>query len=236
MILFPAIDLFEGKAVRLLRGDYRQMTVYSDDPASVAAEFAAKGASAVHIVDLEGARSGGTPNFDTVLKIKRECGLFCEIGGGIRSAETLERYADAEIDRMILGTAAVTDPGFLAGAVSRFGDRIAVGVDIADGYAAIRGWTEKSSVGGEEMVKRMSDAGVGTVIVTDISKDGAMKGTNRKLYRRLAGIGPRITASGGVSTLDDVRALRDCGVYGAIVGKAIYTGAIDLCSALEAAK
>ena len=236
MTIYPAIDLFEGRAVRLLRGDYARMTVYSDDPSSVAADFAACGAKAVHIVDLEGAKSGSTPNLDVILRIKERCGLFCEIGGGIRSIETAARYLDAGIDRVILGTAAVTDRDFLLCAVEKYGKRVAVGIDLRDGYVAIKGWTEKTAVSGTEMIRRMADDGVGAVIVTDISKDGAMKGVNRALYRRISGIGPDVTASGGVSTIDDIIALKKTGIHGAIIGKAYYTGAIDLREAVEAAE
>lgn len=237
MTIFPAIDLVGGKAVRLLRGDYAQMTVYSDDPAAVARDFAARGATAIHIVDLEGARDGGTPNLDTVLAIKKESGLFCEIGGGVRTMEVVDRYLGAGIDRVILGTAALEDEAFLRAAVEKYGDRIAVGADIRNGFLAVKGWTERSQVGILEFCEKMVEIGVKTLICTDISKDGAMRGTNRALYAELSRrFDLDITASGGVSSLDDVRALRSLGLYGAIIGKAYYTGAIDLGEALEAAK
>lgn len=237
MLIYPAIDLYEGKAVRLFRGDYGNMTVYSDDPPSVAEHFAQCGATHMHIVDLEGAKNGSTPNFETVLEVKRRGGLFCEIGGGIRSMETVARYADAGIDRVILGTAAVTEPGFAAQAVKKYGDKIAVGIDIKDGFVAIKGWTEKSEYSAFDFCAIMQDAGVGTLICTDISKDGAMQGTNHELYSELMRrFDMQIIASGGVSSLDDVIRLSRAGVYGAIIGKAYYTGAIDLKKAVEVSK
>ncbi len=237
MILFPAIDLVQGKAVRLLRGDYQKMTVYNDDPVAVAADFKNCGAAAIHLVDLEGAKSGGTPNFDTVCRIKKESGLFCEIGGGVRTMDTVRRYLDAGIDRVILSTAAVTDPEFLALCAAQYGDRLAVGVDIKDGVVAVKGWTEKSAFDAFDFCERMQNLGVSTLIVTDISKDGAMQGTNVALYQALSNrFSLHIEASGGVSSLDDVRRLRALDLYGAIIGKAYYTGAIDLKEAIEVAK
>ena len=236
MLIYPAIDLYGGKAVRLYKGDYAQMTVYSDDPVAVAKDFAAKGAVCIHLVDLEGAKSGTTPNFDTVTAIKRETGLLCEIGGGIRSMETIDKYLSAGIDRVILGTAAVTEPGFVEAAVSKYGERIAVGVDIKDGYVAIKGWTEKSELSCFDFCERLAKLGVKTIICTDISKDGLLAGTNLELYRELSQkFSMDITASGGVSTLDDVRRLSEMDMYGAILGKALYTGNIDLRKALAVA-
>ncbi len=237
MIIFPAIDLVGGKAVRLFKGDYNQMTVYSDRPAEIAMDFAAKGAKAIHIVDLEGARDGDTPNIDTVLDIKRQSGLFCEIGGGIRSMDIVERYLDAGIDRVILGTAAVNDPAFLSEAIGKYAERIAVGVDIKDGFVAIKGWLEKSELDAFDFCRRMEEIGVKTIICTDISKDGAMIGTNRELYKELsARFNINITASGGVSSIADVKALREMDLYAAIIGKAYYTGAIDLNEAIKIAE
>ena len=234
MILFPAIDIVNGKAVRLYKGDYEKMTVYSDDPAAVACDFKACGAKAVHIVDLEGAKNGGTPNLDTVLKIKEASGLFCEIGGGVRDMEVVDKYLGAGIDRVILGTAAVEDEAFLRAAVERYGERIAVGADIRDGYIAIKGWLESSAVTAEEFFEKMQSIGVGTIICTDISKDGAMQGANRAMYRELSErFSMDITASGGVSSMDDIVALRDMGLSAAIIGKAYYTGAIDLREAVK---
>ena len=237
MILFPAIDLFEGKAVRLYKGDYGQMTVYSEHPEEIAADFAACGATHIHLVDLEGARSGETPNLETVLKIRESSGLFCEIGGGIRSMEVVDRYLGAGLDRVILGTAAVADEGFLRAAVEKYGAKIATGADIRDGYVAVKGWTEQSGVTMDAFFEKMERIGVATVICTDISRDGAMRGTNREMYRTLSQkYSLRITASGGVSTMEDVRQLREMDLYGAIIGKAYYTGDIDLKKAIEVAR
>ena len=237
MKLFPAIDLYEGKAVRLYKGDYTQMTVYSDDPASIATDFAASGATCIHIVDLEGAKSGTTPNFDTVCKIKATSGLFCEVGGGIRSMDVIDKYLSAGIDRVILGTAAVGNLDFVKNAVDKYGERIAVGADLKDGYVAVKGWIEKTDLSCEDFFRQMQDVGVKTVICTDISKDGAMMGTNLELYRTLSQkFSMQIVASGGVSSLEDVKRLSEMGLYGAIIGKAYYTGAINLKKAVEVVK
>ena len=237
MKIFPAIDLYRGQAVRLLQGDYDKLTVYSADPAAVAVSFRQQGAEYLHIVDLEGARDGGTPNYGTVCRIIRESGLNTEIGGGIRSLETITRYLDAGARRVILGTAAVADPELLEQALSLFGDRIAVGADLKDGQPAVRGWRETGAETAETFLARLRKAGVSTVICTDISRDGAMQGTNRELYRKLSeDTGLRLIASGGVSTLEDVRALKEMGLYGAIIGKALYTGDIRLKEAIEEAK
>ena len=237
MYIFPAIDLFDGKAVRLLKGDYNQMTVYSENPPEIALDFKAQGASCIHVVDLEGARSGETPNFEVIREIKKQADLFTEVGGGIRSFEVIEKYISAGVDRVILGTVAVTDPDFTSEAVSRFGDKIAVGIDLKDGFAAIRGWTEKSALSQDAALTMMQDIGVSTIICTDISKDGAMKGTNVPLYRSLSEkYSMQFIASGGVSSIDDVRALNEIPMYGAIIGKAYYTGAINLREAIEVTK
>ena len=237
MNIFPAIDLFEHKAVRLFKGDYAEMTVYSDNPVEIAHDFEAKGAKFIHIVDLEGAKNGDTPNFDTVKEIAQNTGLFCEIGGGIRSLDTVEKYLSAGLDRVILGTAAVNDEEFLRTAVNKYGDKIAVGVDIKDGFVAVKGWTEKSEYSCFDFCEKMREIGVKTLICTDISRDGAMRGTNRQLYKELSEkFDMNITASGGVSTRYDIKALRGRTHYGAIIGKAYYIGAFDLKEALEAAK
>ena len=237
MNIFPAIDIMGGSAVRLYKGDYNEKTVYSDSPARVARGFEDMGASFLHLVDLDGAKSGETDNLATVCKIREECSLFIELGGGIRNIETVDKYISAGINRVILGTAAVNDEAFLVKALEKYGDKIAVGVDIKDGYVAIKGWLEKSAYTGIDFCKKMEGLGVKTVICTDISKDGAMKGTNRELYKELSGaLSLDIIASGGVSSLDDIRALARTGLYGAIIGKAYYTGAVDIREALEAAK
>lgn len=237
MLIYPAIDLYEGKAVRLFKGDYNQMTVYNDEPISVALDFKKAGATHIHIVDLEGAKNGQTPNLATVCAIKEQSGLFCEIGGGIRSMEIIDRYIAAGLDRVILGTAAVTQEGFVEKAVAKYGDKIAVGIDILDGKVAIRGWQEDSGLDAFDFCERMQKMGVKTLICTDISKDGAMQGTNRALYKELSRrFSMQIIASGGVSDMEDVAHLAELDLYGAIIGKAYYIGAIDLKEAIEVAK
>ena len=237
MELLPAIDLYGGRAVRLYQGDYAQMTVYSDDPLSVAKDFAACGATSIHLVDLEGARTGEMPHLPLVRRIARETGLTVEVGGGVRSEESVQRLLDAGAERAILGTAAVTDPDLLARMVDKDDGHIAVSADIRDGMAAIRGWTQRSALTCEALMQRLQSVGVRTVVCTDISRDGAMRGANGALYRALAAAYPmHFIASGGVSSLEDVRALREAGLWGAIVGKAYYTGAIDLRRAIEVAR
>lgn len=235
MILLPAIDLYDKKAVRLFQGDYQKMTVYNEDPTAVARDFQTAGAEWVHMVDLEGAKSGETPNF-SIVEAVAQSELKVEIGGGIRSEQTIRTYLDAGVSRVILGTAAITDWPFLCAMVERYGDAIAVGVDLRDGCVAIHGWTQTSATRCEEFFEKLQSIGVQTVICTDISRDGAMKGTNFALYESLSkAYCVNIVASGGVSSLEDVRALRAMGLHGAIIGKAYYTRAIDLREALEAA-
>ncbi len=237
MIILPAIDIIEGKAVRLLRGDYDKKTVYSDDPIKLAIAFHMLGADEIHLVDLEGARDGGTPNFKTVEQIVEATELRAEIGGGIRDEETVKKYLDIGVSRVILGTAAVENRPLLRTLAAKYGDRIAVGIDVRDGFAAIKGWKEITNTRLEDLLLELDQMGIKTVICTDISKDGAMSGTNRELYSSLSGkYRMRLIASGGVSSIEDVAALRDMGLYGAIIGKAIYNGAIDLKEALRAAK
>ena len=234
MVLFPAIDILSGKAVRLYKGDYNAVTVYSERPWEFAEDFVDKGCSAIHIVDLDGAKSGETVNIDTVKRIAAVNGLYSEIGGGIRNMEPVSRYLEAGVDRVILGTAALNDPWFLKNALREYGDRIAVGVDLKDGKVAVKGWLETSNKDGIEFLKELEDLGVEGVIVTDISRDGAMKGTNLDLYGRIKEeVSLKVTASGGVSTIEDIVALKSMGLYGAIIGKAYYTGAIKLKEALE---
>jgi len=237
MLIFPAIDLYEGKAVRLFKGDYNQMTVYSENPEKVALDFEKAGATCIHLVDLEGAKNGTTPNLETVKKIVSCTKLFSEIGGGIRSLDTIKAYLDAGVNRVILGTAAVTDEEFLRKAVELYGEKIAVGVDIKDGEVAIKGWTQSGDTNAFDFCRKLEKIGVKTIICTDISKDGAMQGTNHSLYRELSEqFSLNIVASGGVSSMDDIKKLRALDIYGAIIGKAYYVGAIDLKSAIEVAK
>ena len=237
MLIFPAIDILGGKAVRLYKGDYNQVTVYSERPWEIAEDFISKGAKAIHIVDLDGAREGSAVNMDVVRKIACFPDILTEIGGGIRNQDTVERYLDAGISRVILGTAALNDPVFLRRILALYGERIAVGVDLKDGKVAVKGWLEKSDKDGLTFLRELEDMGVKSVIVTDISKDGAMKGTNLEMYRSIGeSTSLKVTASGGVSTLEDVRALKEIGVFGAIIGKAYYTGAIDLSDAIRIAE
>ncbi len=237
MLLFPAIDLYDGKAVRLYKGDYAQMTVYSENPLSVAKDFENLGATCVHLVDLEGALDGTTPNLQVVESIVKNTKLFVEIGGGIRSMDTVKKYLDIGVGRVILGTAAVNDQQFLKQAVKTYGDKIAVGVDVKDGCVAIKGWKEKSNYNCFDFCALMQSYGVKYIICTDVSKDGAMQGTNRELYKKLSQeFELNITASGGVSNLEDVIALNGLNLYGAIIGKAYYVKSIDLAKALEVVK
>ncbi len=237
MLILPAIDLYEGKAVRLYKGDYDQMTVYSSNPIEIAREFEKCGATFIHTVDLEGAKNGTTPNLDIIRKIVDYTSLRVEIGGGIRDEETIQKYLDIGVARVILGTIAVTDDDFLCRMVKKYKDSIAVGVDLKDGFVAIKGWTEKSTKTADEFFAHLAEIGVRTVICTDISKDGAMEGTNRQLYKELSEkYKMDIVASGGVSSLDDIRSLREMELYGAILGKAYYVGAVDLRQAIEVAK
>ena len=237
MLILPAIDLYDKKAVRLYKGDYNEMTVYSNNPIEIARKFQECGATFIHMVDLEGAKNGTTPNIDEVRKVVEYTDLKVEIGGGIRDEDTVQKYIDLGVERVILSTAAVTDDEFLCKMVAKYKDAIAVGVDLRDGYVAIKGWTEKSALTADEFFKHLSDIGVKTVICTDISKDGAMQGTNRELYKELSEkYTMDIVASGGVSSIGDIKALKDMNLYGAILGKAYYIGAVDLKEAVEVAK
>ncbi|MBR2376554.1 MAG: 1-(5-phosphoribosyl)-5-[Clostridia bacterium] len=236
MKIFPAIDLFDGKAVRLYKGDYSQMTVYSEHPEEIALDFKNQGAKYMHVVDLEGAKNGDTPNLETIKKIVSTADMFVEVGGGIRSMEVIEKYLSIGVNRVILGTAAVTDGDFLIEAVKKHGDKIAVGVDIKDGFVAIKGWTEKSTLNAFDFMKKLQEIGVKTVICTDISKDGAMKGANYELYKKLSEeLSIDIIASGGVSDIEGIKILKDNDLYGAIIGKAYYTKAVSLKEAIEVA-
>ncbi len=237
MNIFPAIDLYDGKAVRLYKGDYTQMTVYSENPLNVAKQFESLGAKYLHLVDLEGAKDGTTPNLEVVKNIAKNTNLFIEIGGGIRSMETIKTYLDCGVSRVILGTSAVKDQEFLKQAIKEYGEKVAVGVDVKDGFVAIKGWVEKSNYTCFEFCLLMQNLGVKTIICTDVSKDGAMQGTNRELYKILnEKFNLQIVASGGVSSINDIVKLKELGLYGAIIGKAYYVGAIDLKEALEVSK
>ena len=236
MTIFPAIDLYEGKVVRLVRGDYAQMTVYSHDPVSVALEFRDAGAEAIHIVDLEGARDGKPANFEVIKEIVSETGLEIQVGGGIRAEDIIKMYLNVGVRRVILGTAAVSAPGFLADTVRIFGDAIAVSADIKDGLVAIKGWTELSDNDALGFSHMIENVGVQTLICTDISKDGLLGGANTELYRVLREeLSIRLIASGGITSPSEISMLSALGVDGAILGKALYEGSIKLAEALDAA-
>ena len=237
MIIFPAIDLKQGKAVRLFQGDYERMTVFSDSPLDVAKSFQEAGATHLHLVDLDGAKDGTPGNLPVIREIVSSLGLAAQVGGGIRTLQTAEQYLSAGVQRLIVGTAALKDRAFLRSLLAAFGERVAVGVDVRDGFVAVEGWRETSGTGLHEFMQGLSEDGVSCVICTDISRDGAMKGTNRSLYKELSALyGMDIIASGGVSSLEDVRALGALKLYGAIIGKALYTGDIILKAAIDAAK
>ncbi len=232
--IFPAIDLIGGRVVRLYQGDYDKETVYSADPSAVARGFIDAGARYLHLVDLDGARDGTTANFESIEAIARQGGLYIELGGGIRSEERIERYLSLGVSRCILGTIAVKDFGFTADMAKKYGDKIAVGVDARDGFVAINGWKELSTETGYEFCVRLRDAGVKTVIYTDISRDGAGKGTNLEVYEALSKIkGLNVTASGGVGSIEEIRRLEAMGVSAAILGKAIYSGQLSLADVIR---
>ena len=234
MQIFPAIDLSGGQVVRLYQGDYDKMTVYGADPCAVAREFMAAGAKYLHVVDLDGAKDGTTANFETIQNIVRATGLSVEVGGGIRTEERIQRYLDLGVERCILGTIAVKDFDFTANMAQKYGKHIAVGVDARDGFVAINGWKELSAEKGVDFCRRLRDAGVQTVIYTDISRDGAEMGTNLELYQELSAIeGLNIIASGGISFESELLELERMGVWGAILGKALYTGKLDLPRAVQ---
>ena len=236
MKIFPAIDLRNGKAVRLYQGDYDQMTVYSDSPVDVAKSFKAKGASCLHLVDLDGAKDGRLVNFETIKEIVEEVDMYVEVGGGIRDEERIKQYLELGVGRVILGTIAVKDPGFLEAMVTKYGEKIAVGVDARDGFVAINGWKEITDRESFEFCRYLRDIGVRTVIYTDISRDGGLEGTNMEAYRKLQEIeGLEVTASGGISFEEEITALRDVAAA-AILGKAIYSGKLDLERAVKLAE
>lgn len=237
MYLFPAIDLIGGQAVRLVKGDYSKKTVYSNSPVEVAKSFYKAGAEYLHVVDLDGAKSGNTDNISVIADIIKESGLKAEVGGGIRSEEVIKKYIDAGVYRVILGTVAVTNPEFCKEMTAKYGDKIAVGVDIKDGFVAIKGWTQVADKTCFDFCKELEEMGVKTVICTDISKDGLLSGTNLELYKELQSkFNIDFTASGGVSSLEDIKALMEIGVYGAILGKALYTGDVNLKEAVALTK
>lgn len=233
MKLYPAIDLRGGQAVRLYQGDYDQMTVYNPDPVAQAKAFAAAGAKYLHVVDLDGAKDGLAVNFATIQNITAAGDLFVEVGGGIRDQQRIEDYLALGVGRCILGTVAVRDFDFTARMARTYGDKIVVGVDMKDGYVAVSGWKELTPEPGLDFCRRCADAGVKALIVTDISRDGTLQGTNMQLYRDLLTIpGVEITASGGIARMEELDELQAMGCHAAILGKSIYTGAIDLAQAV----
>ncbi len=237
MIIFPAIDIYENKVVRLYKGNYDEMTTYSDDPVSVAKAFKEMGATHLHVVDLEGAKKGTTSSITTISKIAYETGLFIEIGGGIRTMDGVKDYKDAGVSRVIIGTAAVKDEPFLLSALERYGDLVAVGADIKEGKIAIKGWLEVAPITLDDFMTKMQSFGIRNVICTDISKDGTLQGTNNSLYKDLSErYTLDVTASGGVSSIEEIKILRSLDLYGAIIGKAYYSGAVSIEEAIEVAK
>ena len=235
MNIFPAIDLRGGRVVRLTQGDYSRMTVYGDDPCAQARQFIGAGAKYLHVVDLDGARDGTLANFEIIAALVQQGGLFIEVCGGIRDEARIEKYLSLGVGRCILGTIAVRDFDFTCRMIRRYGDAIAVGVDARDGKVAVAGWEQTSALDGVEFCKRLRDAGCAAVIYTDISRDGAMQGTNLPLYRRLAREVPglAVTASGGISRLEELAELEAMGTAAAILGKSLYTGAIELKQAIQ---
>lgn len=236
MKIFPAIDLRDGKAVRLFQGDYDQMTVYSEDPVDIARSFKAKGASHLHLVDLDGAKDGKLVNFDTIKAIVEQVNMYVEVGGGIRDEERIKQYLDLGVGRVILGTIAIKNPAFLEKMVTKYGERIAVGVDARDGFVAINGWKEITDQESFEFCTYLRDIGVKAVVYTDISRDGSLQGTNIEAYKKLRQIeGLEITASGGISFEEEITTLKDI-TDAAILGKAVYSGVLDLERAVLLAK
>lgn len=237
MKIFPAIDLKDGCAVRLYKGDFSNMTVFSDNPVAVAQSFKRSGAKNIHLVDLDGAREGKPVNSSVIEEIVRECGLFAEIGGGIRNAKRIDDYLSLGVGRIILGTAALENPDFLKGCVKDYGDKIAVGIDAKDGFVATRGWLEVTNVPSVDFAKKMRDTGVETIVYTDISRDGTLSGANTLIYEVLNKIeGLNVIASGGVSFIEDIKVLKNIGVYGAVLGKALYMKKLDLSEAVKIAE
>lgn len=237
MIIFPAIDISGGNVVRLYKGDYDKMTVYEGAPVEVAKRYEDVGATHLHVVDLDGAKSGSTDNFRSIEKIAKETNLFIEVGGGIRDEQRIKTYSDIGVKRTILGTVAVKNPEFVAEMAKKYGELISVGIDVKNGYAAVQGWTEVSNVSGYEYCEKLLSMNVGTVIYTDISKDGTESGTNLEAYRELSKIkGLNVVASGGITYYSELEELSKMGIYGAILGKALYSGTLDLKKALEICK
>ncbi|MCD8295857.1 MAG: 1-(5-phosphoribosyl)-5-[(5-phosphoribosylamino)methylideneamino]imidazole-4-carboxamide isomerase [Clostridia bacterium] len=236
MKVFPAIDMINGEVVRLLKGDYGKVTRYSLSVEEAAKGFHADGARYLHAVDLDGAKSGRPDNAESVAKIIKAAPLFVEIGGGIREEGQISRYLSSGAGRVILGTVAVTDFPFVVRMAEKYGEKIVVGVDAADGKVAISGWRNVTDIDSIEFCMKLAKAGVRTVIYTDISKDGALAGTNLDIYKKLRDIeGLKITASGGITFLDEIGALKEIGVDAVILGRALYEGRLNLREAISVA-
>ena len=237
MIIFPAIDLRGGKCVRLIQGDFAKETIYSDDPQATALKWQNMGAKFLHVVDLDGARAGSPQNLDAIKKILDAVSIPIEVGGGIRTLDDVEKILSLGVRRVILGSVAVENISLVEDAVKKFGDKIVVGIDAKGGFVAVHGWEKSSAVKAEELAKKIVVAGVKTIIYTDISKDGMLSGVNAEIFSELEKkSGAQIVASGGVKSLEDIRALKAAKISGVIVGKAIYTGALDLKLAIEIAE
>ncbi len=230
MEIIPAIDLIDGRCVRLYQGDYAQETVYADDPVQVALRWERLGARRIHIVDLDGARSGRPENLDVVERVVEAVGTPVQMGGGVRSLDSARRIIEAGVGRVMLGTVAVREPDIVRSACAELGsERVVVAVDSKDGRVAVSGWTANSEVVATELVERMVEAGVRAFLCTDISRDGTLSGPNYGLMRDLVEVaGEGVIAAGGIASVEHLRRLADVGVGGAVVGKALYTGDVDL--------
>ncbi len=237
MRLYPAIDMINGQCVRLVQGDYSKKTTFSDDPLTVALRWQEQGGEFIHLVDLDGAKSGNMPNFDIVCRIAATLNIPVEIGGGIRDMHAVSHYLEHGVNRVILGTAAIKNPEFVKEAVREYGERIVIGIDAKDGMVAVSGWEEVSQISALTLAKQMEDIGVSTLIYTDIATDGMLKGPNLSAMKEMAEhVNLKVVASGGVSSLEDLQHLKKTGVEGAIIGKALYTGHIKLTDAVAICK
>lgn len=237
MIIIPAIDIIDGKPVRLYQGDYNKKEIVAEDILETAKKFEALGAGYIHLVDLDGAKKGELVNGDVIIKTAKSVKVPVEVGGGIRNFETIKYLIDNGVSRVILGTSAMEDEELVKKAVAEFGEKIAVGIDCKDGYACGRGWLEKSSLYYIDFAKKLKELGIKTVIVTDISKDGTLEGPNVEMLRKLKDeVDINITASGGIRDIDNIKALKELNIYGAITGKAIYAETLSLKDAIEVSK
>ena len=234
---YPAIDIIDGACVRLVQGDYSQKTKFADDPCEIAVRWQNEGGEFIHIVDLDGARNGEMPNFDLIVRIADKLNIPIEVGGGVRNMECVEKYLDNGVNRVIIGTSALSNPDFVKEAVAKYGERIVVGIDAKDGMVAVNGWEEVSTTSAIDLAKQMEKIGVKTIIYTDIATDGMLKGPNVKAMEEMTeAVSIDVVASGGVSSVDDIEKLKGTGVEGAIVGKALYTDTLCLNDAINAAE